>query len=260
MYDTEKNLFERDGFVCIKNFLTEEEGEMIKKNIRFLHDAPEIPGKYMKYYETTENGRQLARIENFVNYNDVIRGLLDRKLTPLVDALVGEKMALFKDKANWKLPGGNGFKPHQDHPAWTDLPPEYFLTIAVFADNCTLDNGCLEIVRGRHREGVFENDYASGGGINEQVVAGMNWEHMITNVRDIIVFDGFVPHRSGKNKTNSSRSIYYFTYNKASEGDFYDEYFAKKREMLPPDIEKDHSKKYDVNNKYNLANPISYDD
>ena len=30
-------------------------------------------------------------------------------------------MLLFKDKMNWKYPKGDGFKAHQDHPAWNDF-------------------------------------------------------------------------------------------------------------------------------------------
>ena len=41
-------------------------------------------------------------------------------------------------------------------------------------------------------------------------------------------------------------------------GKNYEDYFKKKREMLPPDIEKDNTKVYNQNSKYNLANPISY--
>ena len=35
-----------------------------------------------------------------------------------------------------------------------------------------------------------------------------------------------------------------------------DKYFDKKREMMPPDIDRDPNKTYNTVNKYNLANPI----
>ena len=38
--------------------------------------------------------------------------------------------------------------------------------------------------------------------------------------------------------------IYYFTYNKASEGHFREDYFNKKREVFPQDVDKIPGKDY----------------
>ncbi len=38
----------------------------------------------------------------------------DPQLRGAVATLFGEPAMLFKDKINFKLPGGDGFKPHQD--------------------------------------------------------------------------------------------------------------------------------------------------
>ena len=52
--------------------------------------------------------------------------------------------------------------------------------------------------------------------------------------------------------------IYYFTYNKASEGHFREDYFNKKREVFPQDVDKISGKDYSkIGIKYNLGNPIS---
>lgn len=258
MVDCYRKIFNRDGYVHIKNFFSEEEGSMIQKIIDDLFKYPEIPGKYMKYYETANNGRQLSRIEYFIKYNTNMKKIFDDKVQPLINNLCQEKMCLFKDKVNWKLGGGNGFKAHQDFPAWSDFPPKYFLTVAMFGDKCTQENGCLEMVSGYHNKGILSNTYENGGGINDNIVKSLVWKPVLSNIRDIVIFDSFTPHKSEANTTQESRRICYFTFNKECEGNYYEDYFKKKREMLPPDIEKDHTKVYNENSKYNLANPISY--
>ncbi len=66
---------------------------------------------------------------------------------------MGGPVVLFKDKINFKMPGGPGFKAHQDQQAgWTRYAP-LFVTALVTIDPATLENGCLEMVPGRHREG-----------------------------------------------------------------------------------------------------------
>ena len=86
----------------------------------------------------------------------------------------------------------------------------------------------------------------------------MNWEPVLATTRDLLIFNSYIPHRSGPNTTDNHRRIYYFTFNFEEEGDFYQQYIAKKRNELPPDIEKDPTKNYNINNKYNLGNPVTY--
>lgn len=250
--------FDKNGYVHIKDFFNEDDINLIAKNVQHLHDAPEVPGKYMKYHETVNGKRQLARVEYFVKYYEEINDLFRNKLKPFVEQITGKELNIFKDKLNWKLAGGNGFKAHQDHPAWNDFDINYFVSLAVFADDCTIENGCLEMVKGKHRDGILKNNYISGGGICDDVIDSSIWEPVLSKRADLVIFDSYVPHKSEKNTTDSSRRIFYFTFNEASEGDYYEEYFVKKREEFPPDIERIPGKEYNGNSKYNLANPMSH--
>jgi hypothetical protein len=55
----------------------------------------------------------------------------------------------------------------------------------------------------------------------------------------------------------SQRRIFYFTYNRKEEGDFYEDYNKKKILEFTPDIERNNNIKYNnMGTKYNLANPI----
>ena len=107
----------------------------------------------MKYYENTNKDRVLCRIEKFFSIESRIINLLKSKIIPKLTELEGKPMKLFKDKLNWKLPGGGKFKPHQDFEAWNDFPPKYYTTVALFADECTKENGCLQIKR-KDKEGI----------------------------------------------------------------------------------------------------------
>jgi 2-aminoethylphosphonate dioxygenase len=252
-----KNFYHDNGYVLFKDFFSEQEVTDIKSWALEMQNWKEVAGKWMIYFETKENKRCPVRIENFVNYHEKIRNFLYNKLTPLLEDLIGENMVLFKDKLNWKLAGGSGFKSHQDHPAWNDFTPNIFVSMALFVDKNTKENGCLEVSGGVHNQ-VYNNDYNVGGGLKKDIEESFKWDHLLSNPSDLLIFNSFIPHRSGPNITNNHRRIYYFTFNKESEGNYYNEYYKKKRELLPPDIEKDLSKNYNINNKYNLGNPVTY--
>lgn len=246
--------FEQDGFVMLDGFLTESESNMIESFADEAYDLPEILDSYMKYHEGSGTERKLARFENFRGLNSAFDKLLDNKLTPCVEKILGKKVNLFKDKMNWKLSGGGAFKAHQDHMAWSDFPPKYYVTLAIPVDNCTAENGCLEMVRGRHKEGIFDGE---NGTIGKKWEDEFKWEFLYGKVGDIILFDSFVPHRSGPNVSDGSRRIIYLTYNLSEEGNHYDAYFASKRKNFPPDFERPKGTTVNLTSKYNLANPIN---
>ena len=72
---------------------------------------------------------------------------------------------LFKDKINWKNPGGQGFGAHQDQPAWDDFPPNKFVTAAMFVNNTTKENGCLEFAEDANHLGILDYEKESSGSL-----------------------------------------------------------------------------------------------
>lgn len=263
------------NFVLLKDYLSESEGKRVTSWADQMDEWLEMKGKWMIYNEKVphspssllvkgEGGSQQegklmrARIENFVPYHPELEEFLNHTLKPLLEGKIGENVNLFKDKMNWKRPGGQGFAPHQDHPAWTDFPPSIFWTVAIFGDTSTPENGCLEFADLSSGEKLAKVlPYYENGNGGLEGADSFDWKSYPTTPRDVIIFDSFAPHRSGPNRTNGSRRIFYFTFNLAKEGHYYTDYIEKKRQELPPDIEREEGKDYKIlGSKYNLANPI----
>ena len=251
------NKFWNDGFLLLPKFFNRDESNKIKKIAEDLDKLPEEKGKWMIYFEKDyKNRKKKARIENIIRYHPEINDLVQNKITPTLENIYQKKMTLFKDKMNWKKPFGKGFSAHQDQPAWSDFPPSRFVTVAIFADTCTRENGCLEFSRGNHMQGILDSKENNPGVISPQKEEELIWEAIETNKQDMLIFDSFAPHRSKSNQTQYSRRILYLTYNIEKEGNFYDDYINKKRELFPPDIERVDNTEININSKYNLANPI----
>lgn len=157
--------------------------------------------------------------------------------------LFNERAIMYKEKVNYKLPGGAGFAPHQDVAAgWWMYKQSLHISCLVSIDPATAENGCLEVVAGKHTEGMMSEEWKE---IPSSKVAQMTWEMVPTEPGDVLFFDSYVPHRSGPNDTKSSRRVLYVTYVKESEGDFRDRYYADKRANFPPDCEREAGKKYE---------------
>ena len=218
---------------------------------------PESPGEWMKYFERADrDDRQLCRIENFLAYHEGFRDIiLHEETLSIVGALMGEPALLFKEKLNYKLPGGSGFLAHQDAPAFASFGQNYHITMLVTIDPMTVANGCLEIsdpVSGRE---LLPQE--PDGTVARKVEAARRWHPLEIPAGSVLFFDSYVPHRSAMNGSDTPRRALYITYNRASEGDRRDAYYENKRAVFPPECERDPSVDYGAKSgPFNLGNPI----
>ncbi len=227
---------DRDGYLLARGFFDADETRDMLRWTEEISTAPEVPGRHMVYYEDslTEPGRRVVqRIENFCPFHPQFDALVRHgRLLDWTAALMRAPVVLFKEKINFKMPGAPGFKAHQDQQAgWTRYAP-IFVTALVTIDPATIENGCLEMVPGRHREGLIGEEW------NPLSEDGLGLHPVPTLPGDVIFFDSFAPHASKANLTGSPRRILYLTYNAAGHGDHRVQYFSDKRASFPPDVER----------------------
>lgn len=285
--------FHRDGYVVVKDLFTAEEKQQIKQAVLEVQQWPFVKGEHMHYCENTPQGlrttnresynnaasdkmQQLCRTENFLDHHPTLRklfmnngqGAAERAAAKLLGDAAGA--SVFKERINYKLPGGGGFAPHQDAPAWSgDVPtdPEtrelsfmqQTLNMNVAVDRMFLQNGGLEVVRGGHA-GYKIWPQNSDGTLRDDVVQQAEWTEVVCEPGDALLFSLHIPHRSGVNMTDQPRRAVYITYagNSSVEEGARERYYAQYRKDFPPAGEQDGAESYEKGNKiYNWATPMS---
>ena len=225
--------YNKDGFLVMTNFLTADEKKKIFRYTDEILALNETAGKWMQYYEIVDGKKSLCRTENFLDYFPELDQLVRGKITDAVSELLGESAVLYKEKVNFKLPGGGGFGAHQDEPAYTNFLQRGQLTVMIAADRADTQNGCLEVIRGGHQSGIFPHP---GGVMEEWLVQKWEqenkWEPVEVEAGSVLFFGSVLPHRSGKNVSNQLRRAYFLTFNPSSDGDFRKAYYADKREKF----------------------------
>jgi hypothetical protein len=189
---------------------------------------PDTDDKWLHYREMTDAGPRLCRTENFVPHHDGLRAFLTTgTMVAIAGALLGEPAVLYKEKINYKLPGGAGYSPHQDAPAYPFVATHVSCMVAV--DDATVGNGCLEVVTACHAE-VLPVD--ADGCIAAEVAAELAWEPVPVRAGETLWFHSRTPHRSGPNDSARPRRALYPTYNAAAEGDLRTDYYRRKLAAL----------------------------
>lgn len=175
----------------------------------------------------------LNRIERISPFHAGFTGLSAAQRAPVAQ-LLGEEAILFKAKINFTMPGGAGFEPHQDFQAGWERYASYFISAMVSIDEATIENGCVKMVAGHHRRGL----YREWEPLTEADMADMDFISCPTKPGDIALFDCYTPHASDPNNSDTVRRIYFATSNRLSEGDHLKRYYADKHASFPPDIER----------------------
>ncbi|KAI8881295.1 PhyH-domain-containing protein [Backusella circina FSU 941] len=251
-----------NGFLVIEDFFSTNEHQTLDNYCNELQNWGKEKGKWMQYYEvnTVTGENILCRTENFTPYHDGMNSYVKSpRLLEVLKTLHGEEYILFKEKINYKLPGGGGFPAHQDAPAFVQFGQSSHMTVMFTIDTTTKENGCLEVVPGSHK-----NDYEKGilpqeqdGSIALDWCKKENWIPVHCKPGSVLIFGAYLAHRSGDNVTEKARKAVYLTYNASAEGDFRDHYYAEKRKLFPPSYEREENKDYSEGAViYNLATPI----
>jgi hypothetical protein len=230
--------FRTRGFVLLKNYLNNESFNILKECADTLESLPDKPGKIMKYYEVSgcDGSQILNRVEQFSDSFSAVDVLFTNgAISDAVKHITGISPSLFKEKINFKLPGGGGFNVHQDAPAFTRFIQDELIVVMIPVDKTNKKNGCLQVA-----DNFFERKIIPhvGGTVEASHLSGVKWKSITMNPSDILVFSSWLLHKSDINLSNGARRNYFVTYNDLQYGKKRDEYFDFKRTHFPPLVER----------------------
>jgi len=211
---------------------------------RFAHEVPKLPydgvcvnGPFHTWEKDVDGKTVPSRTEAYADHHPGLNAFLrgpDSPLQAVVRLLAGEAVALYKDKLNYKAPGGGGYAQHQDGYRGLGVPqyesPEkrgfiaYVCMVAV--DAMTLANGCPEVgwETWQRKEGWLQHRDDDG----KWTCSDMGPFHPIElDKGDVLIYDNFMPHRSAKNTSNTWRRALFAIYygNETTPRDLRKEYY-----------------------------------
>lgn len=154
----------------------------------------------------------------FVSYEPRLQTLaFHPKLLEVIARILGDTPRLFQDMALIKPPKIGREKPwHQDR-AYFDLPlgaPVVGVWIAL--DEATVENGCMRVLPGRHKDGPIPHFQRRDWQICDQEIMGTKPIAVPLQPGGLMLFDGLIPHGTPTNHSPKRRRALQFHYAPAS--------------------------------------------
>ncbi len=186
--------------------------------------------RWGQYAERTATGEAVCRTENVSACHDGFAGLVGGALAGLAASALGVEVVDFKDKINYKQPGGAGFSAHQDLAAYPGA--SRVMSILVAIDECSTASGCIWVASGV--EELLPTD--DRGVVVPTVVSSLSWSPAELAPGDAVCIGGLTAHYSEANKSSAPRRVLVASY--APEGEGYDReryYAARERQNATGD-------------------------
>ena len=221
--------FERDGYAVMKNAITDEQLSMLKEQLgRWVNLSREhgsnfgeiMDGRPRFDVEPTTHGPEtpaLRRISSPIEVSDSFLAVTrDNAALDLTAKIFGPNIKLLATKVNLKLPGsGTMVKYHQDFP-FEPHSNDNVMTVLIFLDDVTLDNGPLEVVPGSHK-GKIHTLWHNGvftGAVDPDMENGLRDASVSCTGRagSACLMHSRLLHASLPNMTNAPRSLFIVTY------------------------------------------------
>ncbi len=243
LLSSEQDAYRKRGYFVRRGVLSEAELAPLREAVEAVHerivrasDSGEAPIEWVddkRYqqllgstvkWEWAEGSREIRSMEPFCQLAPRLDALIDqpRLWGPLGELLGAPALSLFSDKLNFKRPGGSPFPWHQDTPYWAfgcdDV--ERLVSLQVYLDDATIENGCLWMIPGSNRHG-FLPKYEDRGVLGrlytdvERIEGAPEPEPIEAPAGSIIFFHGHTVHGSQRNRTDKSRRAIVLTYQPA---------------------------------------------
>ena len=248
LMDDQVREFQDKGFIVLKGFFDKAVMDKVSTFLDDLRDKPsaETPSQDFeaKYFEEspTTGEKILVRVENMFGDNnpELTRLLISPEATECLTSLFDEPPLLFKDKANYKLPGCRPDKLHQDQAAGWNAYCDFFITLGIVVDSNRKANGAISFLKsGNYDKALMTGEWQPLSEDDPPYSPEDEYMLLEADPGDVIFFDSYVPHGSPSNNNDIRRRNVYITFNRQSDGDMLANYYLDKWRNYAPNKAED---------------------
>lgn len=233
--------YRRDGYAIVRGLFHADEIGAIGAAIDLVHAEGVRHGRSFRhgnlFYNVADgsDGKPRVRMAQWISYHQPVLNQvrLDRRISKILEPLVGGTLKQIINQIHWKEPGSAGdFAWHQDsrfrEPIWAyrNLGSSYVQT-GLAIDPHNPGSGGMRFIPGSHLQGDLGLDTSTevlGTAMNDAVLekAGLsagNVVELVLEPGDLALWSPYLVHGSGTNQSDHRRRFYINGYVRAEDCD-----------------------------------------
>ncbi|MDO1448438.1 phytanoyl-CoA dioxygenase family protein [Rhodocytophaga aerolata] len=223
----DKDTFDRDGYVVLKNFFTNEEVDLIYGTSTKDHVISQ------KSFDFNDSKGLRTKLALWYTPQDDVYGMYSRceRMVNAVEMILGGQAAHYHSKLMQKEPKvGGAWEWHQDYGYWYNngfLFPD-MVSVMLALTSANKENGCLQVIKGSHKMGRVEHGIAGqqvGASMEkvEEALKRLELVYVELQPGDTLFFHCNILHRSEANLSENSRWSLISAYNLVSNKSYKNE-------------------------------------
>ncbi|MBM82740.1 MAG: hypothetical protein CMJ78_19430 [Planctomycetaceae bacterium] len=220
--ETQVQQFTDQGFALVNGLISADDIEAVCSEISRICESPQdFPAEVIQHEPQVLQGEfkperlelGVRKLFKIVKHNDFFRGFAARaEWLDVARALLGPDVYVLQSMLMMKPPECSGTKVwHQDN-AYFRISPPKVVGLWVACDEATVENGCMHIVPGSHRNGIAPH---SGDGDNYGMTDAPNDNEVLAvplQPGDALIFHGELFHFTPPNQTSQRRRALQYHY------------------------------------------------
>lgn len=223
----DKEAFDLDGYVIIRNFFSQQEVDLIygtSKNDSVINQ---------KSFDFNDSKGMRTKLALWYTPQDDVYGLYSRceRMVNAVEMILGGTSAHYHSKLMQKEPKvGGAWEWHQDYGYWYNngfLFPD-MVSVMLALTPATIENGCLQVLKGSHKmdrveHGITGQQVGASMEKVDEALKRMELVYVELQPGDTLFFHCNVLHRSEANVSEHSRWSLISAYNLVSNKSYKNE-------------------------------------
>ncbi len=236
--------FRTYGFTVVRSLYDAAEVRLLSEWLDQLRDSDGTENDIATYFETSPSSGEtvLVRAEHLLGEQspEITALLLQERVMQALREVLRDEPVLFKEKANYKLPGCRSDLLHQDQAAGWGTYADYFVTMLIAVDENRIDNAAVSFRKNSgHELRLLGPEWEVLSEAEPPFQPADDYQVVEAAPGDVVLFDCYVPHGSPANLSPAARRNIYLTFNRKGDGDHRMAYYHDKWENYPPNTRDD---------------------
>lgn len=202
--------YEEEGYIIFENLFSATEMDTLMNRIDKLDKEQE-----QQLQQIGQQGISIPKQINFsTNLNkkdeNIRRFAMREEFVRITTSILGPDIKLYWDQSVYKRPEANRDFPWHQDTGYVPTMPQHYVTCWLALDDATLENGCIWVQPGTHKQGLVEHRNTEVG---KQCYFGSDPGIPVPLKKgSMVVFNSLLFHRSTPNVSQTTRKGYILQY------------------------------------------------